>query len=79
MRVAITRASGFVGSHLAERLSGEGHEVVRVAARLDNVEGLEQAFSRCQAVAHCAGINREIGKQTYARVHVEGTNNVLCS
>jgi nucleoside-diphosphate-sugar epimerase len=28
MIVAITGASGFVGSHLAERLSSEGHEVI---------------------------------------------------
>jgi NADH dehydrogenase len=77
MRVAITGATGFVGSHLADRLSSEGHEVVCVAARLDDVEGLEKGFSGCQAVAHCAGINREIREQTYARVHVEGTRNVV--
>jgi uncharacterized protein YbjT (DUF2867 family) len=76
MRVAITGATGFVGSHLADRLSSEGHEVIRVAARLDDVDGLKQGFSGCQAVAHCAGINREIGKQTCERVHVEGTRNV---
>jgi NADH dehydrogenase len=28
-------------------------------------------------VAHCAGINREIGANTYERVHVEGTRNVV--
>jgi len=27
-------------------------------------------------VVHCAGINREIGRQTYARVHVQATRNV---
>ena len=77
MRVAITGATGFVGSHLAERLTTEGHEVVRINARLDNVADLEQGFSGCQAVAHCAGINREIGTQTFARVHVEGSRNVV--
>ena len=30
-------------------------------------------------MAHCAGINREIGKQTYERVHVEGTRNVVAA
>jgi NADH dehydrogenase len=79
MRVAITGATGFVGSHLAERLSSEGHEVVRVAARLDNLAGLVEGFGGCHAVAHCAGINRELGKQTYARVHVEGTRNVVAA
>lgn len=77
MRVAITGATGFVGGHLADRLSSEGHEVVRVTARLHKFDELVQGFSGCQAVAHCAGINREIGEQTYARVHVEGTRNVV--
>lgn len=27
-------------------------------------------------MAHCAGINREIGAQTYERVHIQGTANV---
>jgi NADH dehydrogenase len=44
---------------------------------LDNAEELAKAFSGCDAVAHCAGINREIGSQTYRRVHVDGTRNVV--
>jgi len=35
------------------------------------------AFSGCDAVAHCAGINREIGEQTFRRVHVDGTRHVV--
>ena len=89
MKIAITGATGFVGSHLAIRLTSEGHEVVRIARRargtddaivpssLDDVDQLTTAFAGCQAVAHCAGINREIGDQTYQRVHVEGTRNVV--
>jgi uncharacterized protein YbjT (DUF2867 family) len=38
---------------------------------------LADALSGCDAVAHCAGINREIGEQTYERVHVQGTRNVV--
>jgi uncharacterized protein YbjT (DUF2867 family) len=38
---------------------------------------LTAAFEGCDAVAHCAGINREIGSQTYRRVHIEGTRNVV--
>ena len=34
MRIAITGGTGFVGSHLAQRLILEGHEVVLVARRL---------------------------------------------
>ncbi len=40
-------------------------------------EELCGALEGCDAVAHCAGINREIGSQTYERVHVRGTQNVV--
>lgn len=46
-------------------------------ADVGNKDSLKKAFLGCQAVAHCAGINREIGKQTYKRVHIEGTSNVV--
>ncbi len=42
-----------------------------------SIEKLTRAFAGCDAIAHCAGINREIGDQTYERVHVEGTRNVV--
>jgi NAD(P)-dependent dehydrogenase (short-subunit alcohol dehydrogenase family) len=35
VRVAITGGTGFVGGHLAMRLSGQGHEVVLVARGTD--------------------------------------------
>jgi len=38
---------------------------------------LTKAFDGCEAVIHCAGINREIGSQTYANVHIHGTRNVI--
>jgi len=38
---------------------------------------LTAALKGCDAVAHCAGINREIGAETYCKVHVEGTRNVI--
>jgi NADH dehydrogenase len=41
------------------------------------VDALAAAFAGCDAVAHCAGINREIGGQTFQRVHVEGTRAVV--
>jgi NADH dehydrogenase len=89
MRIAITGATGFVGGHLTNRLTGEGHEVVRIGrhriddaivhSSLNDVDQLTVAFTGCKAVAHCAGINRELGDQTYARVHVEGTRNVVAA
>lgn len=80
MRVAITGATGFVGSHLTTRLTGEGHEVVSATRRdLNDVDQLTAAFADCKVVAHCAGVNREIGDQTFARVHVELTRNVVAA
>jgi len=47
------------------------------AIGLEDRAALTQAFAGCEAVVHCAGINREIGTQTYQRIHVEGTRNVV--
>jgi nucleoside-diphosphate-sugar epimerase len=44
---------------------------------VEDATKLTQAFNGCDAVAHCAGINREIGGQTYDRIHVQGTRNVI--
>jgi NADH dehydrogenase len=48
-----------------------------VAAGLDDTEKLAAAFEGCEAVAHCAGINRQLGAQTYQNVHLEGTRRVV--
>ena len=90
MRIAITGASGFIGRHLADRLEAEGHEVVRVDRTIPSIAAdrfvrtdladlsqLAHAFADCDTVAHCAGINHETGDQTFARVHVRGTKNVV--
>jgi NADH dehydrogenase len=89
MKIAIIGATGFVGSHLTQRLESEGHELVLISRRgrdgesrivandLSDVNVLTPLFSGCNAVAHCAGINREIGDQTYRRVHVEATRNIV--
>ncbi|MCM3870325.1 MAG: NAD(P)H-binding protein [Pyrinomonadaceae bacterium] len=52
-------------------------EMKFVASDLSDQDVLLQAFAGCEAVAHCAGINREIGNQTYRKVHVVGTQNVV--
>ena|SRR5215831_6320589 len=92
MRIAITGGTGFIGAHLAARLAAEGHEVIAlsrgtrrpkkvttpriVLTDLSDPEVFRQAFAGCDAVAHCAGSNREIGAQTFQKVHVDGTGNV---
>ena len=60
-------------SEALERLPGVRHFPVGLH---DEAE-LAEAFSGCDAVAHCAGINRAVGRQTFPRVHVEGTRNVI--
>lgn len=81
MKVAITGGYGFVGSALAELLQRHGQQAVRLSRRnggdVGDLASLKAAFAGCHAVAHCAGINREIGEQTYERVHVQGTRNVV--
>jgi len=48
-----------------------------VPMALDDPAQLAVTFAGCDAVAHCAGINREIEGQTYQRVHINGTRNVV--
>lgn len=45
----------------------------------DDEAKLAAAFHGCEVVAHCAGINREIGRQTYQQVHIEGTRCVVAA
>ncbi len=83
MKIAVTGSTGFVGGHLSRLLASEGHEIVLISRRngieVTNAAALTHAFAGCQSVIHCAGINREFGKQTYSAVHVEGTRTVINS
>ncbi len=48
-----------------------------IPSDLSDPVALITAFKGCEAIAHCAGINREIGEETYLKVHVEATRNVV--
>ena len=48
-----------------------------VSLPLDNPADLAQVVAGCDSVVHCAGINRELGQQTFTKVHIEGTRNVV--
>jgi len=50
-----------------------------VVSDLSDPQVLRESFAGCDAVAHCAGINREIGKQSYQAVHVQGTRSVVAA
>ena len=73
MKVAITGGTGFVGRRVADRLRRAGNDVVAIG-RGDDVD---RALIGCAAVVHCAGINRELGAQTYRSVHVGYTHRVV--
>ncbi len=97
MKVLVTGASGFVGSHMVGALLAAGHAVrglsrkAPVGARrhpeaeyADGVDvGLStsmttEMFSDIDAIVHLVGIIQESGKdQTFQRIHVYGTQNVL--
>jgi uncharacterized protein YbjT (DUF2867 family) len=80
MTIAITGGTGFVGRHLAARLDEEAVIISRRAGiPIDDEAALTTAFAGCHTVVHCAGINREIGDQTYARVHLRGTEAVVAA
>ena len=82
-RIAVTGASGFVGRHVLDRLAAGGHEVVSLSRRTGfdlahpDRDALLRALAGCDAVIHCAGINRELGSQTYDAVHVRGTQALI--
>lgn len=72
--VLVARGVNTLGSEL---LDDEGVSQVKVG--LGSAAELADAFAGCEAVAHCAGINREKEEQTFEAVHVEGTRNVLAA
>ncbi|MBU1588199.1 MAG: NAD(P)H-binding protein [Actinobacteria bacterium] len=81
MRVAITGGTGFVGRHVAERLDPRDTVVIsrRTGVAIDDIDALAAALEGCDVVVHAAGINREIGDQTFQRVHVDGTRALVAA
>lgn len=80
-KTAITGGTGFVGRHVAERFAHD--QVVAISRRtgvdVENEDILAAAFEGCEVVVHSAGINREIGDQTFQRVHINGTRTVIAA
>jgi uncharacterized protein YbjT (DUF2867 family) len=58
---------------------GDPARVHHCALDISDVERLAQAIAGCDAVAHCAGISHESRLQTFQRVHVVGTRNVVAA
>jgi NADH dehydrogenase len=53
------------------------HDASFFSSDLSNIAELAKAVSGCDALVHCAGINRQIGQQTYQRVHIDATKNAI--
>jgi uncharacterized protein YbjT (DUF2867 family) len=82
----LARSLSYQGHELvliARGLDGRDRTVRRVhgaqfhAASVTDEEALVRVFEGCDRVAHCAGINREMGEQTYVKIHIEGTQAVV--
>lgn len=48
-----------------------------VAMDANNAEKLQEVFTGCDAVAHCAGTSVEDGRQTFEQLHVHGTRSAV--
>jgi nucleoside-diphosphate-sugar epimerase len=70
MRVAVTGASGFIGSALVPLLAERGHEVTRLARDAAPPAG-------CEALVHLANIaHTRASREELWRVNVEGTRRI---
>jgi uncharacterized protein YbjT (DUF2867 family) len=91
MKVLVTGGTGFVGRHVVDALCQEGHEVHVLARQRRPIppgttfhpgsvldpDTLPGAVHGCDAVVHLVGIITENREQTFEKVHVEATRNML--
>jgi nucleoside-diphosphate-sugar epimerase len=93
MRLAVTGATGFVGSHLADAAVAAGHDVVALTRReqaprdrvtwvsgdLHDRAALERLVDGADAVIHVAGVISAHGAAAFEKGNVEGTLAMLAA
>jgi len=80
VKVHVTGASGFVGSHVAAALRQHGADVRDERVELLDRLALERAFAGCDAVVHVAAVySFDARAEELERVNVVGTENVLAA
>jgi dihydroflavonol-4-reductase len=78
VRVYVTGATGFVGSHVARELRERGAEVSDERVDLLDRAGLERVVAGCDAVVHVAALySYDAPAEEFERVNVEGTRALL--
>jgi dihydroflavonol-4-reductase len=78
LRVYVTGATGFVGSHVARELREQGADVRDERVDLLDASGLERAVAGCEAVVHVAALySYDADPRRVELVNVEGTRTLL--
>ncbi len=75
-KVAVTGATGFIGSNLCEYLERRGDDVRPVPRAILRSPGLADSLKATDAVVHVSGVSEAARARTFASVNVEGTRAV---
>jgi uncharacterized protein YbjT (DUF2867 family) len=89
--IFITGSTGFVGKEIVKRFMQKGEKVLllvrndsSIPFQVEKIKGdvldnksLVEGMKKCNKVVHLVGIIRETKGQTFEKIHVQGTQNVV--